>query len=84
MQGDEAFNGLQEDTDAQSKKEDAIEKDTKQLCTLPAKRETLRRVAFLRNLAMGLNLSTRTNVQAVAERTFNATRAITNPTRSFN
>lgn len=59
MQGDEAFNGLQEDTDAQSEKEDSIKKGTKQLCTLPAKRETLRRVAFLRNLDVRLNLSTR-------------------------
>jgi hypothetical protein len=59
LQGDEAFNRLQENTEAQCKEEDAVEKSTKQLSTLPAKREILWGIAFLRDLEMGLKVSSR-------------------------
>lgn len=51
LQRDEPLDGLQEDTDAQTKQKNSIEKGAEQLDSLPAEGECLGRICSLGDLA---------------------------------
>jgi hypothetical protein len=81
LQGNKSLNGLQKYTNTQPQQKNAIEKGTEQLSPLPTKSKLLRRVTALGFLHF---TSAPEPPHNRAHFTFNATRAITNATKSFS
>jgi hypothetical protein len=81
LQGNKSLNGLQKYTNTQPQQKNTIEKGTEQLSPLPTKSKLLRRVTALGFLHF---TSAPEPPHNRAHCTFKATRAITNPTKSFS